>query len=427
MKKVAAAVFLGASSAANAEVLFQETFEDGEAWTERWVKSDWKSGQMGETELSAGKYFDKDNAEASKGLKTTEDHRFYALAASFGDKKGTSNKDKDLLIQYSLKYEEDIQCGGGYIKVGGSKTEEELKKFGDPTEYNIMFGPDRCGSTKRTHLIFNDKKDKAKGNVLKGSDIPYKQENVGLTSLYRMILRKDNTVEVELNGENLYTGKLADDWKLLPAKEIADPEDTKPEDWVEEAMIDDPEDKKPEDWVEEEEITDPDAKKPEDWDDEEDGEWEAPKKKNPDYKGPWSAKRIANPAYKGPWAAKKIPNPEYKEDEAKELHVYDDFGFIGIDLWQVKSGSIFDNLIVETGDIATKTEGEQASADEVEKAFPSATKLAENWKKLHAAEKELKDADSTTTTTTTAAGAESSKEDGDIDVEDDADDDKEDL
>ena len=32
------------------------------------------------------------------------------------------------------------------------------------------------------------------------------------------------------------------------------------------------------------EIPDPDAKKPEDWDDEADGEWEAPKIPNPEYK-----------------------------------------------------------------------------------------------------------------------------------------------
>ena len=73
-----------------------------------------------------------------------------------------------------------------------------------------------------------------------------------------------------------YSGKMEDDWKLLEPKEIDDPEDKKPDDWVDDSMMDDPEDKKPEDWVEEAKIVDPDAKKPEDWDDEEDGEWEAP-------------------------------------------------------------------------------------------------------------------------------------------------------
>merc|ERR1712196_741802 len=109
-------------------------------------------------------------------------------------------------------------------------------------------------------------------------------------------------------------------------------------------MMDDPDDKKPDDWVEEKRIVDPDAKKPDDWDDEEDGEWEAPMKDNADYKGDWHVKRISNPAYKGVWEAKKIANPEYVDDDS--VYKYDDFGFIGFDLWQVKGGTIFDNVII---------------------------------------------------------------------------------
>jgi len=72
-------------------------------------------------------------------------------------------------------------------------------------------------------------------------------------------------------------------------------------------------------------------------------------KDNPDYKGQWVGKRISNPAYKGMWEAKKIANPEYTDDD--ELYKYDDFGFIGFDLWQVKGGTIFDNVIL-TDDVA---------------------------------------------------------------------------
>merc|ERR1711970_581234 len=46
----------------------------------------------------------------------------------------------------------------------------------------------------------------------------------------------------------------------------------------------------------------------------------------------------------GFWEAKKIANPEYEDDDA--LYKYADFGFIGFDLWQVKAGTIFDNVIV---------------------------------------------------------------------------------
>merc|ERR1712019_228898 len=58
----------------------------------------------------------------------------------------------------------------------------------------------------------------------------------------------------------------------------------------------------------------------------------------------WRVKRISNPEYKGVWEAKKIDNPEYEDDN--EVYKYADFGFIGLDLWQVKSGTIFDNFII---------------------------------------------------------------------------------
>jgi calreticulin len=203
-----------------------------------------------------------------------------------------------------------------------------------------MFGPDKCGYSKRTHLIFNYKGQ----NVLKKSDLAYKQDDDGTSHLYRMILKPDNTVRVEIDEEKIYEGSLKEDWEMLKPKEISDPDDKKPEDWTDDSMIDDPDVKKPDDWVEEKRIVDADAKKPDDWDDEEDGEWEAPMKDNAEYKGEWFAKRISNPAYKGVWEAKKIANPEYVEDDM--LYKYDDFGFIGFDLWQVKGGTIFDNIII---------------------------------------------------------------------------------
>merc|ERR1712139_503158 len=88
--------------------------------------------------------------------------------------------------------------------------------------------------------------------------------------------------------------------------------------------------------------------------------------------GEWSVKRISNPAYKGFWEARKIPNPAYVDDDS--VYAYEDFSFIGFDLWQVKGGSIFDTIII-TDDVA------------------EADKFAERWKALNAKEKELKKAD----------------------------------
>merc|ERR1712093_137886 len=308
-------------------------------------------------------------------------------------------KGKDLIIQYQAKYEKDVECGGGYLKMGPKV--DDLTAFGDPTVYNIMFGPDKCGYNKRTHLIFQYKGK----NVLKKTDLSYKQENEGTSHLYRMILKSDNTVKVDVDQEEIYSGNLKDDWEILKPKQIADPDDKKPDSWVDEAMMDDPEDKKPDDWVTEKRIVDGDAKKPDDWDDEEDGDWEPPMKDNPEYKGDWKAKRISNPEYKGVWEAKKIDNPEFVDDDS--MYKYADFGFIGFDLWQVKAETIFDNIMI-TDDVA------------------EADNFAAKWKKLNAIEQEKKkEEDDKKKAEDDAKKDDDKKDEDDDDDEEDKEDDKE--
>lgn len=113
--------------------------------------------------------------------------------------------------------------------------------------------------------------------------------------------------------------------------------------------IEDETDVKPEDWVDEKKIVDPDATQPDDWDEKDDGAWEAPKIDNPAYKGEWQPKRVPNPAYKGPWVHPMIDNPEYFTDD--NVGTYDDFGVLAFEIWQVKSGSIFDSILL-TDDFA---------------------------------------------------------------------------
>ncbi|CAE8709607.1 unnamed protein product [Polarella glacialis] len=332
------AVCLSSLAVASGKVYFSETFGDG--WDSRWTPSQLKDseGTAGKFVASAGKWF-ADEAEDT-GIQTSEDSKFFGLSAGF---ESFSNEGKDLIIQYQAKYEKNVECGGGYVKIGPKMA--DATTFGDPTPYNIMFGPDMCGFTKRTHLIFNYKGK----NVLKKADMAYKQEGEGTSHIYRLVVKPDNTVRVEIDQEKIYEGSMKEDWELLAAKEISDPDDKKPSEWADSSMMDDPEDKKPDNWVEEKRTVDSAAKKPDDWDDEEDGEWEAPMIDNPEFKGEWSVKRISNPAYVGVWEAKKIANPEYVDDES--VYKFADFGFIGFDLWQVKGGTIFDNVII-TDDVA---------------------------------------------------------------------------
>jgi len=236
-----------------------------------------------------------------------------------------------------VKHEQGIDCGGGYLKILPSTLDQ--KHFNGESAYNIMFGPDICGPTRKVHVIFNYN---GKNHLINKEIHP---ENNEYTHLYTLILHPDNTYEVQIDQKEVAKGSLKEDWDLLEPKTINDPEASKPADWVDEKEIEDPEAKKPEGYDDiPKNIADPDATKPEDWDDELDGEWEAPTIHNPAWKGPWRAKKIPNPAYQGPWVHPQVPNPAYQDND--ELYVYEDNGALGFELWQVKSGTIFDNIIL---------------------------------------------------------------------------------
>ncbi|KAL9234954.1 hypothetical protein vseg_009764 [Gypsophila vaccaria] len=313
-------------------VFFEERFDD-DGWESRWVKSDWKKDEnmAGEWNFTSGKW----NGDANnKGIQTSEDYRFYAISAEYPE---FSNKDKTLVFQFSVKHEQKLDCGGGYMKLLSGDIDQ--KKFGGDSPYSIMFGPDICGySTKKVHAILTYNGT----NHLIKKDVPCETDQ--LTHVYTFILRPDATYSILIDNEEKQKGSLYEHWDLLPPKKIKDPE----------------------------------AKKPEDWDDEEDGEWTAPTIPNPEYKGPWKAKKIKNPNYKGKWKAPMIDNPEFKDDP--ELYVFPNLKYVGIELWQVKSGTLFDNVLI-TDDpdyakqLAEETWAKQKDAEKA--AFEEAEKKRE--------------------------------------------------
>merc|ERR1711974_17954 len=330
-------------AASSAKVLFEEQFGD-DSWSSRWVQSEHKS-DLGKFELSAGNFYG--DAEKDKGIKTSQDAKFYGLSAKF---EKFSNEGKNLVIQFTVKHEQNIDCGGGYAKL--FPCEFDGKDMHGETPYNIMFGPDICGpGTKKVHVIFNYKNK----NHLVKKEIRCKDDVY--THLYTLIVKPDNTYEVLIDNEKAESGSLEEDWDMLPAKKIKDPEAKKPDDWVDNAKMDDP-----------------DASKPEDWDDEMDGEWEPPQIDNPDYKGEWKPRQIDNPDYKGPWVHPEIDNPEYNPDDAKDIGKYAENCKIGFGLWQVKSGTIFDNMMITDDPAEAKAAGEAlwAVTKEAEKKMKDA-------------------------------------------------------
>eukprot|EP00249_Psilotum_nudum_P015357 c25286_g1_i1 orf=477-1106(-) len=118
-----------------------------------------------------------------------------------------------------------------------------------------------------------------------------------------------------------------------------------PADWDDREYAFDPNAGKPEGYdLIPREIPDPKAKKPVGWDDELDGKWNAPMIPNPNYKGPWKGKKVKNPKYKGKWKTPLIDNPEFEDDP--DLYVFKPLKYFGIEIWQVKAGSVFDNILI---------------------------------------------------------------------------------
>lgn len=377
-------------------VYFREEFAEG--WEDRWVSSTKKGAEQGAFKWTAGKFFG--DAEADKGIQTSQDARFYGLSSKFDE--AFSNEGKTLVVQFTVKHEQNIDCGGGYVKIFPSDL-EQTEMHGD-SPYNIMFGPDICGpGTKKVHVIFNYKGK----NLLTKKDIRCKDDV--FSHLYTLIIRADSTYEVKIDNKKVESGELEGDWDFLPAMKIKDPEAKKPEDWDDNEKIDDPEDGKPEDWEKPEHIADPDATKPDDWDDEMDGEWEPPMIDNPEYKGEWKAKQIPNPNYSGVWVHPEIDNPEYVADD--KLYAYSDIAHLGFDLWQVKAGTIFDNILITDDEVFAEEVG------------------AETWGKTKDAEKKMKDAqDEEERKQREAEQAERGEgEDGEEDFDEDMMDDMEDM
>ncbi|CAN6467886.1 unnamed protein product [Victoria cruziana] len=345
-------------SVVSSEVFFEERFDDG--WENRWVISDWKKAKnlSGEWKHTCGKWNPDPN---DKGIQTSGDYRFFAISAKFPR---INNKNRTLVFQFSVKHEQKIDCGGGYMKLLGGVVDQ--KKFGGKTPYSIMFGPDFCGYIQRKVQAILARN---------GTNFPIKRDVPSeidqMTHVYTFILRPNATYSILIDNDERQKGSLYSDWAILPPKRIKDPEARKPEDWDERKSIPDPEDKKPEGYDDiPKEIPDPEAVKPEDWN-VEDGEWTAPTIKNPEYNGPWKPKQIRNSNCMGKWEAPMIDNPDFKDDP--DIYVFHNLNYVGIELWQVKSGTMFDNILL---------------TDDPEYARKFAE---ETWGKLKHAEKEAFD------------------------------------
>ncbi|XP_075489942.1 calnexin homolog [Primulina tabacum] len=352
---------------------FDEKFEG------RWVVSE-KEGYNGVWKHS------KSEGHDDYGLLVSEKAKKHAIVKVLDEP--VELKDETVVLQFEVRLQEGLECGGAYIKYLRPQDAGWIpKNFDNESPYTIMFGPDKCGATNKVHFILKHENPKTGKYVEHHLKYPPSVPSDKLTHVYTAILKPDNELKILIDGEEKKKANFLseEDFEpsLIPPKTISDPDDRKPEDWDERVKIPDPEATKPVDWDEDapmeiedeeaekpegwlddepEEVDDPEATKPEDWDDEEDGEWEAPKidnpkcaeapgcgewkrpmKRNPAYKGKWQPPLIENPNYKGIWKAQLIGNPEYFEVDKPN---FDPIAAIGIEIWTMQDGILFDNILI---------------------------------------------------------------------------------
>ncbi|CAL9138786.1 unnamed protein product [Musa acuminata var. zebrina] len=225
-----------------------------------------------------------------------------------------------------------------------------------------MFGPDKCGSTDKVHLILQHKNPKTGKFVEHHLKFPPSVPYDKLSHVYTAVLKPGNELQILVDGEEKRKANFlsADHFEptFIPPKTIPDPNDKKPEDWDERAKIPDSDAVKPDDW-------DEDA--PMEIEDEEAceaapgcGEWKRPMKRNAEYKGKWHAPLIDNPNYKGIWKPQVIDNPDYFELDKPD---FEPITSIGIEIWTMQDGILFDNILIVSNEKKAEDAAASASSD----------------------------------------------------------------
>ena len=372
---------------------FAEPFDSPGDFNKRWTKSETKKDGADE---NIAKYDGKWSVEQPKDSALKGDHGL-VLKTKAKHHAVSSKLDrpfrfdgKPFVMQYEVKFQNGMECGGAYVKLLSMDKQLNLRQFNDKTPYTIMFGPDKCGMDHKLHFIFRHKNPKT--GVYEEKHAKKPTANIDRffsdkkTHLYTLVVNPDNSFEMLVDNTLVNEGTLLDDVSppVNPPKEIEDPNDKKPEDWDEREKIQDPDASKPDDWDESEPeyivddstampsgwledeselIPDPDAEKPDDWDEDMDGEWEPPQVdnpkckdapgcgkwdkpqvKNPKYKGKWRSPMVDNPDYKGIWEPRKITNPDFFED--LEPYKMTPINALGLELWSMSDEIVFDNFII---------------------------------------------------------------------------------
>lgn len=208
------AILLATSCAAASKDYFSDDFTNTKGFAEKWISSELHTADQvcnrqvsqpvvrlgawhtllgshaypyvfrtfhpqGKMTIAKGKYSADPKFDLS--LKTTQDSRHYGYSTKITPFDSTG---KPLVIQFSVRHEQLIDCGGGYIKLFAEDLDQ--KKLGPDTPFSIMFGPDICGApTRQTRIVLGHKDKHAHVKKL------IRCETDEISHLYTLVIKPD--------------------------------------------------------------------------------------------------------------------------------------------------------------------------------------------------------------------------------------------
>eukprot|EP00993_Chasmostoma_nieuportense_P000038 NODE_1035_length_1696_cov_15.690886_g972_i0.p1 GENE.NODE_1035_length_1696_cov_15.690886_g972_i0~~NODE_1035_length_1696_cov_15.690886_g972_i0.p1 ORF type:complete len:522 (-),score=136.77 NODE_1035_length_1696_cov_15.690886_g972_i0:129-1670(-) len=296
------------------------------------------------------------------GLLMAEPTQHYAIARAIDG--GLFPNGRSLVLQYEVKFQSYMSCGGAYIKLLPSNT--KLSSMSLETNFIIMFGPDLCEGTDKVHFIYRQHDQPSNRWLERRLTNPSRVINDKRTHLYTLIVHPDNSFQILVDLKRVRKGSLLTDFTppLPEQTEIDDPTDIPPPN--SEAFIADPHSHQPAEW-EPEYIEDPAVTKPSDWVNRPKlipnlqadphtwadgsppmvpnpdcetlpcGAWKAPLVQNPSHKK-WTPPLIPNPNYQG-WTPRRIPNPLLSPANFTPM------GAVGMEVWSVPGNVLLDNFL----------------------------------------------------------------------------------
>ncbi|KAJ3436639.1 calreticulin-3 [Anaeramoeba flamelloides] len=294
-------VFFLLLSFALSNVYFQETFDQD--WKERWTIP---NEDLGEWQYTTGPYYG--SPELNHGIQTTSDKKHYLISSKF-QKPLKTTLNKTLVIQYSYRNVQKLKCGGTYFKLFDTNFSPE--NFSAEDQYLIMFGPDECGvNGTPLHIILN-----YRGNYYKWR----KNANFKIgerTKIYTLVFNPNNTYQVYIDMEMIDSGEIFHDFGVYTTKtiskifsnerdsEIYFTENTEHENNSE-------------------------------------SESESETETESETESEGNSKEEIEILFE---EAEQIDNPKYVSPN--ELHVFENLDYLGIDIFQVESGTIFDSFLI---------------------------------------------------------------------------------